>query len=550
MSKKFNVKLNGKKLTVDIDTKICDLLEKAPHKGKHPAVGAKLNNRVVGLRYALKCPAEIVTLDISDREGMDIYRRTASSVLYAAVAKIAPDARVVVGQSIGSGYFFEIHNHVVDDKFIKEIDLTMKKIVSDDLPLCREWVPVEEAIEIFSSFNANDRVKLVSQLKRSEIPMISIGEYRGYAHGPIAYKSSLINAWNLVPYEHGMVLIFPDSEGRVETDFSAQPKLFATYLEAKRWNELMHIENVADLNAQCMGRKSDEMVKVAEAIHEKKISAIADTIASNENLRLVLISGPTSSGKTTFSKRLRIHLKIFGLEPVTISLDSYYLNRDDSPRHPDGTYDFETIKALDLELFNDHLTKLLKGKEIEMPAYSFAMGKRDPSKSIKMKLGRGQIIIVEGIHGLNEELTKSIPHQNKFKIYVSALTQLCLDDHNRIFTTDARLCRRIIRDRLFRGTTAADTIEGWQSVRRGEKQYIFPYQENADVMFNSALPYEHSLLKPYAEKFLAEVPRDHPSYMEAYRLTKFFSFFIPILSREVPHTSILREFIGGSAFSY
>ncbi|HQG13322.1 MAG TPA: nucleoside kinase, partial [bacterium] len=341
-----------------------------------------------------------------------------------------------------------------------------------------------------------------------------------------------------------------DSEGNLETNFSAQPKLFATYLEAKRWNELMHIENVADLNERCMGRKSDEMVKVAEAIHEKKISAIADTISSNENLRLILISGPTSSGKTTFSKRLRIHLKIFGLEPVTISLDNYYLDRDDSPRHPDGTYDFETINALDLELFNDHLTKLLKGKEIEMPAYSFSIGKRDPSKLTRMKLGRGQIIIVEGIHGLNEELTKSVPHQNKFKIYVSALTQLCLDDHNRIFTTDTRLCRRIIRDRLFRGTTAADTIEGWQSVRHGEKKYIFPYQENADVMFNSALPYEHSLLKPYAEKFLAEVPREHPSYMEAYRLTKFFSFFIPILSREVPHTSILREFIGDSAFRY
>ncbi len=550
MLKKFNITMNGKRLVVDIDTKICDLLEKAPHRGKRTAVGAKLNNRVVGLRYSLKCSAEIVTIDISDREGMDIYRRTASTVLYAAVAKVAPDARIVVGQSIGSGYFFEIHNHVVDEKFIQDVDRTMKNIVAADIPISRKWIPIEEAIEIFSSHNASDRVKLVSQLKRSEIPMISVGDYRGYAHGPIAYKSSLIDSWNLVPYEHGMVLIFPDSEGNLETNFSAQPKLFATYLEAKRWNELMHIENVADLNERCMGRKSDEMVKVAEAIHEKKISAIADTISSNENLRLILISGPTSSGKTTFSKRLRIHLKIFGLEPVTISLDNYYLDRDDSPRHPDGTYDFETINALDLELFNDHLTKLLKGKEIEMPAYSFSIGKRDPSKLTRMKLGRGQIIIVEGIHGLNEELTKSVPHQNKFKIYVSALTQLCLDDHNRIFTTDTRLCRRIIRDRLFRGTTAADTIEGWQSVRHGEKKYIFPYQENADVMFNSALPYEHSLLKPYAEKFLAEVPREHPSYMEAYRLTKFFSFFIPILSREVPHTSILREFIGDSAFRY
>ncbi len=550
MSRKLNVSMNGKDFLVEEGTRISELIAKAPHLGPHKAIGAVVNNHPVGMNYRLKSAAKIATIDYSTREGMDIYRRTASLILYSAIADIAPAARVVVGQSIGSGYFFEIHDHLVEETFLNQLESRMREIVNADIGLNREWVTIEEAMEIFREHKQPDKVKLTSQLKRSEIPMVSLGNYRGYGYGPVAYRTSLIDKFALRIYEHGIVLNFPDSRGSLAKKHPEEKNLFNTYLEAKRWNELIKIENVADLNEHCMGRTAGDLVKVAEALHEKKIAAIADQIAATKNVRLVLIAGPSGSGKTTFSKRLSIHLKIHGIEPVAISIDNYYKDREQSPRHPNGDFDFEHIDALDLKLFNEHVSKLLHGEEVDIPYYSFPLGKRDESRSKKMRLGKHQILITEGIHGLNDKLSESVATSHKFKIYVSALTQLCLDNHNRIFTTDTRLCRRIVRDRLYRGTTAAETIAGWTSVRTGENKYIFPYQESANVIFNSALPYEHSLLKPYAERYLAEVPREHTSYMEAYRLSKFFSFFIPILSREVPHNSILREFIGGSAFSY
>lgn len=550
MAKNLKVTVNGVNMSAESGIKVCDLLKKAPHKGPHKPIGAIINSHLVGLAYRLRSPGTIDSIDISNREGMDIYRRTASTILYAAAADIAPIARVVVGQSIGKGYFFEVHNHAIDPKFIEHLSKRMKEIVAEDIEFRRKWITVEEAIDLFHEHGEEDTVKFVSQLRRGEVPVISLGKFVGYGHGPFAYRTSLIDKFELCPYEHGIVLHFPDSSGKLEHIETNQPKLFATYLETKRWNELVHIENVADLNEHCVYGHAAELVKVTEALHEKKISRIADEIASKKDTRLVLIAGPSGSGKTTFSKRLGIQLKIHGLEPVAISMDNYYVDRKKTPKHADGTYNFECIEALDVDLFNDHLDKLLMGKEIDAPVYSFNLGKRDPGRTHRMKLGKDQILITEGIHGLNDKLTRSVPSSKKYKIYVSALTQLCLDDHNRIFTTDARLCRRIIRDRLFRGTPASKTIAGWGSVRAGENNYIFPFQENADVVFNSALPYEHSLLKPYAERFLAEVTRDSPSFMEAYRLAKFFSFFIPVLSREVPHTSILREFIGGSAFNY
>ncbi|MBT3181928.1 MAG: nucleoside kinase [Deltaproteobacteria bacterium] len=550
MFKKIDITINGEDLSVKPDTRIVDLLPKAPHKGSYPAVGAILNNHLVEFSYKLTSPGEINTVDLSVREGMDIYRRTTLMILYSALAEIAPQARIVVGQSIGVGYFFEVHNHIVDQKFISSLDEHMRRIVEKDVPLKREWVSVEEAMEVFQKQGSTDKSKLLNQLRRAEVPIVRLGKYSGYGFGPIAYRTGLIDKFSIRPYEHGIVLGFPNENNELEEETKTQPKLFATYLETKRWNELVHIENVADLNEKCMGRTAGDLVKVAEALHEKKIVTIADQIASSKDVRLVLIAGPSSSGKTTFSKRLSIHLKTYGLEPIAISIDNYYVDRSRTPKHADGTYDFESIDALDIDLFNDHMQKLLHGEEVAIPFYSFPLGKRDVTKSRKLKLKKGQILITEGIHGLNEIMSSAIPAKNKFKIFVSALTQLCLDDHNRIFTNDTRLCRRIVRDRLFRGTVAAETIEGWSSVRAGEKKYIFPFQEDADVQFNSALAYEHSLLKPYSERYLAEVPRSHASFMESYRLAKFFSYFIPILAVEVPKSSILREFIGGSAFNY
>lgn len=544
------VTMNGKHLTVAVGTRIAELLPRAPHLGNFQPLGCVINNRLDGLYYTLKSPATIETLDLTSREGMDIYRRTASTILYAAAEDIAPNTRFVVGQSISNGYFYEVHGHAVDQKFIKKLEERMHEIIDADIPLEPEWTTVEEAIEIFEKRKRQDRVKMLKQLRRSEVPLISLESYQGYCHGAIASRTGLIDKFKLHLYEHGMVLGFPNQSGYLAEKMSPQPKLFATYLETKRWNELIGIENVADLNEKCMGGGAGDIVKVAEALHEKKIAAIADEIASRKNTRLVLVAGPSGSGKTTFTKRLAIHLKIHGLQPIAISMDNYYLDREATPKHPDGSYDFECLEALDVALFNEQVHKLLRGEEVMMPTYSFPLGKRHPAKTYPMRLGKGQILVTEGIHGLNEALTPQIPTENKFKIYVSALTQLTLDDHNRIFTADTRLCRRIIRDRLFRGTKASKTIDGWASVRHGENKYIFPFQEDADVLFNSALSYEHALLKPYAERFLAEVPREHPSFMEASRLVRFFSLFIPILEHEVPQTSILREFIGGSAFRY
>lgn len=550
MSKIINIEMNGIKLSVPAGTPICDLLAQAGHRGKFAPLGAVINNRIDGLYYNLKSPATVETIDISRREGMDIYRRTASTIMYAALSDIDPKAWAVVGQSIANGYFFEIRCRTVDSKLVSDIESKMKEIVSADISVEPEWTTVEDAIDRFNKKGDQSVVKLLWQHRQSEVPLITLKGYSGYAHGPFAYRTGLIDNFGVRQYEHGLVLDFPDESGSIQTDLRPETKLFATYLEAKKWNELIGTNNVADLNDACKGGAVADFVKVAEALHERKIAKIAEQIASMPDKKLVLIAGPSGSGKTTFSKRLAIHLKTHGIEPIALSIDDYYVDRDDTPKHPNGSYDFECMGALDVKLFNDQVVKLLHGEEVMSPHFSFPLGRRDPIKKKRIRLGKGQVLMTEGIHGLNDALTPNVPAQNKFKIYVSALTQVCLDDHNRIFTTDTRLCRRLVRDRLFRGTKAEETIARWHSVRAGEWRYIFPYQENADVIFNSALAYEHSLLKPYAERYLAEVPRDHPSFMEASRLVRFFSFFTPVLEMEVPGNSILREFIGKSAFKY
>jgi uridine kinase len=369
-------------------------------------------------------------------------------------------------------------------------------------------------------------------------------------YGPVAYRTGLVDRIKLHKYYHGLVLEFPGADGNFVGQVHHQPKLFEAYLEARRWNELVGIRNIAQLNNICIGRHAGDLVNVTEALHEKRIAAIADEIHRRKDTRLVLIAGPSASGKTTFTKRLAVQLMVNGIEPVSISIDNYYLDRKASPKHPDGSFDFETIDALDLKLFNKHVKELMAGKEVVTPVYNFPAGRRDLSKKIRMKLKKNQVLITEGLHGLNEKLSAEIPKRNKFKIYVSALTQLCIDDHNRILTSDIRLLRRVVRDRLFRGAAAAETLAMWPSVRAGENVHIFPYQEEADTMFNTALVYDSSLLKPYAERFLTEVPREHPSFVEALRLFRFLELLIPILPQEVPQTSIMREFIGGSAFRY
>lgn len=550
MTKNISVHINGKPLSVQAGVRVADILDQAPHTGRFSPLGAVINNRTDGLYYRLNTPAHIETIDLSRREGMDIYRRTASTIMYAAISEIDPAVKVVVGQSIANGYFFEVRGREVDDDFVREVERMMREIVKSDISIESEWTTVEDAIDRFTKRGDESVVKLLWQHRQSEVPLVTLKGYCGYAHGPVAFRTALIDIFKLRSYEHGIVLDFPSDSGKLTGNERPETKLFATYLETKRWNKLIGTENVADLNEACKGGAVADFVKVAEALHERKIAQIAEQIASMPDRKLVLIAGPSGSGKTTFSKRLAIHLRTHGIEPIAVSIDDYYVDREVTPKHPDGTYDFECLGALDIALFNEQIVRLLNGEEVRAPHFSFPLGKRDPIKTRRMKLGKVQVLMTEGIHGLNDALTPNVPAKNKFKIYVSALTQVCLDDHNRIFTTDTRLIRRLVRDRLFRGTKPEETIARWPSVRAGEWKYIFPYQENAEVIFNSALPYEHSLLKPYAERYLAEVPRGHPSFLEASRLVRFFSFFTPVLEMEVPGNSIIREFIGKSAFKY
>jgi len=550
MNKKLSISLNGRHMTVTAGNSISDILKQSPHQGPFPAIGAIVNGRLDGLYYELKSDAEIETIDLAQREGMDIYRRTATFLLCAAMREIDIHAVIAVGQSLSDSYFFEVRGHQMSNELIAHLETKMREFVAADLPMKREWTIIEEAINLFEQEGQKDKVTLLNQYRRSEIPLVTIGKYHGIAYGPLAHRTSAIHAFKLHPYEHGMILGFPDSNGVVAETIPPQPKLFNTYIETRRSYELIGASNVAQLNDQCMRGTVSDLVKVAEALHEKRIAAIADEIAGRKEVRLILIAGPSSSGKTTFTKRLAIQLQLHGIKPISLSIDNYYVDREKTPRHADGSYNFECLEALDIPLFNDHLKRLLNGEAVDVPFYNFPLGRRDPGRTATVKLGKHEILMTEGIHGLNDSLSPAIPRENKFKIYVSALTQLSLDDHNRIFTTDTRLVRRIVRDRLFRGSNAAETIALWPSVRMGEGQYIFPYQEDADVIFNSALAYEPAVLKPFAERFLMEVPRGHPSFMEATRLLRFFAFIIPILPQEVAHNSILREFIGGSAFRY
>ncbi|MBU4484238.1 nucleoside kinase [bacterium] len=551
MQKKINITINGKKITAHAGTTINALLERQPHPGEFPPLGARVNSRIDGLYYKLKSDATIESIDLSQRSGMEIYRRTTVALLCAALAEVEPKARLQVGQSIGDGYFFAVRGvKKVTQSFINKISNALAEIVGHDLPLKPMWVSIEEAINYYKKQKRCDKVTLLEQTRKKEVPLVEIGKYKSHILGPIAPRTGVIKKFKLYKYNHGIVLDFPNTKGKLADQLPEQPKLFATYLETKRWNQIMRVQNIAELNDHCIKGTVDDLVKESEALHEKKIAEIANMITSRKNAKLILIAGPSGSGKTTFSKRLAIQLKLNGVEPISLSIDNYYKNRNKVPRHKDGRYNFEALESLDIKLFNKHVSDLLKGKKVDTPVFSFLSGSRESLQTKSYQLKKEQVLIVEGIHGLNDKLTGSIPHNRKFKIYVSALTQVCIDNHNRIFTSDTRMIRRLIRDRLFRATNAAQTIAQWQSLRAGENKYIFPFQEEADVMFNSSLPYEHALLAPYAQRYLMEIPRDDSSFIEAERLLRFLNRFIPILDKEVPHNSILREFIGDSAFRY
>jgi len=555
MNNTVKVTMNDKDLTVVYGTKISELFGRVPHSGPLSPLGAVVNRRLTGLYHSLTSDSIVNTVDYSSKYGADIYRRSANILLYAVVGELYPNANVVVSQSIGGGYFFTIEGETVTSKVVERIEKRMEEYVQMDVPFMVERVFVDEAVHYFSSLGDKSKAKVhfLTQMPRSEVTIVTLLNFRDLVHGPVALSSSALKNFQLVKYHQGLLMSFPDRHGEKQKppDEKTHNQLFEIFMETRRWNELMGVATISGLNDTCIRGTVSDLIKVSEALHEKKIAEIADKIANSKVMpKLILVAGPSASGKTTFSKRLTIQLRVNGITPKTISLDNYYIDRDKTPKHPDGSYDFESIYALDLPLLNEHLAAIITGARIEMPAFSFETGKRKKGKSIPIQLEEKEVLIIEGIHALNDMLHEKVANEIKFKVFVSALTQLSIDEHNRVFTSDTRLLRRMVRDRLYRGYNAAQTLNGWLSVRGGEDNYIFPFQNNADVFFNSALVYEHAVLTPYAKRFLMEVSQEDDAYTEAVRLYQFIDHFIPIMAEEVPPTSVLREFIGGSTFRY
>ena len=488
-------------------------------------------------------------IDVNSEIGWKVYARTLQYIFIKATLDLFPEATITIQHSISKGTFGEIFkDEKLNKEDIEKIKIEMRNLIKRDIPITKVSVSKEKAINIFKDYGMEDKIRLLSQIKKDKVSLYELDGRYDYFYGDMAYSTGIIEAFDLILYAHGFVLRNP-KEGDVSTlpEFKEQKALAKVFYETEHWINILGVGDVGRLNERILKGELIDIILVSEALHEKKIAYLADNISNKDNIKLVLIAGPSSSGKTTFLNRLGIQLKVNGAIPVKISLDDYFIDRENSPRDENGNYDFESIKSIDLKLFNDHINELLKGNEIEIPRYNFKTGKREWHGE-RLRLPNNGVILVEGIHGLNPLLTKDIPDENKFKIYISALTQLNVDNHNRISTTDVRKIRRIVRDYLSRGYSAEETLLMWPSIKNGEKKNIFVYQEEADEMINSTLVYELCVLKPYAIKELKKIKPSSSVYYEACRLISFLEFFEEIDMEEVPKNSILKEFIGGSCF--
>jgi len=524
---------------------LCASIEK---EWEYPVVAGIIRNTLRDLHYSLKSDCEVELVDTSTEAGLRIYRRSASFILIKACRDLFPERTLMIKHTLSNGLFCEFLNQATTDNEIEQIVERMRQIVSSDLHIERYLLENEEARRIFTRQGQEDKVKLLRYRDKEAAHVYELDGFTEYFYGYMVYRTGILDKFKLLYHLPGMVLRTPEIDDiLLEKPYHEQPKLGIVHRESKDWAEMLRIPHVAALNESITRGDVVDIIQVNEALHEKKIAYIADTICNNPGIRLVTIAGPSSSGKTTFAQRLLIQLRVNGRKPVSISLDNYFVDRCHTPVDIDGDLDFESLDAMDLDLLNDHLTRLINGEEVEMPIFNFKTGNKE-EHGINIRVPQGEPIIIEGIHGLNERLTQSIPKANKFQIYISALTQLNVDYSNRIPTTDCRLLRRIIRDHRTRGNSALDTIKRWPSVRRGEEKNIFPFQENADVMFNSSLVYELSVLKLLAEPLLEAIDNDQPEHIQASRLLRFLSYFRVISAANIPPNSILREFIGGSCF--
>lgn len=507
---------------------------------------AVVNNDVQELNTYIKEDSDIKFLDTKNPDGLRVYTRTLNLVFIMACKCLFKDSRVVIEHSLSNGVYCEIYlGREITEEDISKIKDKMDKIIAKDYDINKNIYTKKEAIEIFKSIGLDEKAELIKYKENDIVKIYKCNNYIDHFYGYLMPSTGYIKSYDLFKYRNGVILMAASEDDKhIPKKFVPQPKLANIYKEAEKWSNLMGVDKVLSLNKIIEEKKYGEIIRIVEALHEKKIGQIADII-KQENKRIILIAAPSSSGKTSFATRLCIHLKVNNLNPVSISLDNYFVDRDKTPLDEFGKLDYESINAINLERFNRDLKDLLEGKKVQLPRYNFITGKSEAGEILQIE--KNQPIILEGIHGLNPILTASIPDDEKFKIYLSALTQLNLDDHNRIPTTDLRLIRRIVRDNQFRGHTAEMTIMGWPSVRRGEEKNIFPYQEEADVMFNTACVYELALLKTYAKPLLEHIGEDSEAYIEAKRLLKFLQYFVELddLS-DIPPTAIIREFIGGS----
>lgn len=518
-------------------------------------VSAKVNNKVESLDFRVYYNKDIEFLDITSSSGMRTYVRSLFFILVKAVEGLYPQGSISLEHPISKGYFCKLHiDRTIGLDDVQRIKQKMQEIIAADIPYTRTESHTEEVVRLFEKRGMMDKARLLDTYGQLYSYYYQLGDTVDCYYSSLVPSTGYIRLFDIVKYYDGLLLRIPSRENPTKLEeVVKQEKMLEVFQEYHRWNQILGISTVGDLNVACNHGHATDLINVSEALQEKKIAQIADEIThrnqDGQRVKLVLISGPSSSGKTTFSKRLSIQLMTNGLKPYPISLDDYFVNRNDTPLDENGKHDFESLYAVDLPFFEEQLTTLLNGGEVELPRYNFTTGKREMSGK-KLRIDEHMILIIEGIHALNPALTPHIPNENKYKVYVSALTTILLDNHNYIPTTDNRLLRRIIRDYKYRSYSAEETIARWPSVRAGEEKWIFPYQENADAMFNSALLFELAVLKDYVEPVLRKVPNRCPEYSEAHRLLRFLNYFVSVQDKELPPTSLLREFLGGSSFQY
>ncbi len=538
---------------VELGTTLREVKKNVFPENHNHILGALVNNQLQDLQYVVMNPLRVNFIDVTTLDGYSIYSRSLIFVLYRAVNQLFPGKTFKAEYFISNGIFCRIENKEIHitPAIVRQLKDKMQEIIHNDIPITREEIPTEEAVRIFRKKGLKDKAELMATRGKLYTSLYYLDDLPDYFYGTLAPSTGCLPVFDLIPYKDGMLLVLPErtQPGQI-LQVIPQDKLYQIFSENKQWGKILEVNDMGQLNKIVEEKFSGPMIKISEALHEKKISQIADKIkARQKKIKVILIAGPSSSGKTTFGKRLAIQLMVNGIKPVNLSLDNYFVNREETPRDEKGEYDYESIDALDIATFSDNVQRLIQGEEIEIPKFSFETGQRYYDGE-KIRISKNNVIIVEGIHGLNPKLTHLLPPESLFKIFVSALTSISIDNHNLINPADNRLIRRIVRDYKYRNYSALETLKRWESVLLGEQKHIVPYQEEGDAMFNSALIYELGALKIQAEPLLREVTQQHPEHSKALRLLKFFSYIRALPTREIPPTSIIREFLGGSSFKY